>query len=262
MLRKYPSIFGMTMVRLFDIEMSIDRPITDAKDFEESKTAALDPEQIKSMTYTVFMTRLMAMELEMEAVLPLIERIEQKIKQLPYLQAEAHRHLEDLSSRIKDALQQRYFLYVPPEFERYYAHPPLFGSEVESRFPAAIDDIDNAGKCLALGQGTACVMHLMRVIEVGLKALGAALKIPYAPSWESYLNQIQAKIGAKHKTKSIKWKRDEKFFRDVSGDLISIKQAWRNPSMHIDRRFAKEEAEEIFKAVKTFMLNLAKKLPS
>jgi hypothetical protein len=113
---------------------------------------------------------------------------------------------------------------------------------------------------LALGQGTACVMHLMRVMEAGLKALGMALKIPYAPSWESYLAQIQTRIGSKHKIKRVKWKRDESFFRDLSGDLISVKQAWRNPSMHIDRRYSKEEAEEIFKTVKTFMRKLAARM--
>ncbi len=103
-------------------------------------------------------------------------------------------------------------------------------------------------------------MHLMRVMELGLKALAKALKIPYAPSWESYLSQIQTKIGAKRKTKGVKWKRDERFFRDLSGDLISVKQAWRNPTMHIDRRYSKEEAEEIFKAVKSFMCKLVARM--
>jgi hypothetical protein len=53
----------------------------------------------------------------------------------------------------------------------------------------------------------------------------------------------------------------EKFFRDASGDLISVKQAWRNPSMHIDRRYTPEEAQEVFKAVRTFMRKLAQDLP-
>lgn len=105
-------------------------------------------------------------------------------------------------------------------------------------------------------------MHLMRVMEVGLKALAKALKIPYAPNWESYLFQIQTKIAAKHKTKGVQWKRDEKFYRDISGDLLTIKQAWRNPSMHIDRRYTVDEAEEIFRAVRALMTRLAAKLPT
>jgi hypothetical protein len=133
----------------------------------------------------------------------------------------------------------------------------LFGQLVNDKFPASIDDIEEAGKCIALGRGTGAVMHLMRVMEVGLKSLGRMLTIPYAPSWESYLKQISDKIGAKRRIKGIKWKRDEPYFRDISGDLLVIKQAWRNPTMHIDRKYAPEEAIEIFRAVKALMQRLA-----
>jgi hypothetical protein len=123
--------------------------------------------------------------------------------------------------------------------------------------PAAIDDIEEAGKCLALGRATACVLHTMRILEVGLKALAKALNIPYAPSWESYLKQISDQIAAKHKNKTTKWKREEKFYRDLSGDLLLVKQAWRNPTMHIDRKYGIDEAEQIFNAAKIFMQRLA-----
>jgi hypothetical protein len=136
----------------------------------------------------------------------------------------------------------------------------LFGQDVHDRFPSALDDIEGAGKCLALGEGTAGVLHCMRVMEVGLRALAGSLGIPYAPSWESYLSQISARIGAKHKTKGVKWKRDEKFYRNVSGDLLTVKQAWRNPTMHVGRKYSVEEADEVFKAVRTFMKQLGTKL--
>jgi hypothetical protein len=51
-------------------------------------------------------------------------------------------------------------------------------------------DIEEAGKCLAFDRGTATVMHLMRVLEVGLKALAKVLQIAYAPSWDSYIKKI------------------------------------------------------------------------
>jgi HEPN domain-containing protein len=165
--------------------------------------------------------------------------------------------MQELKTRLKDELNEREFLYIPPERVRFYKEPMLFGKEAHDRFPLAIDDIEEAGKCLSLGQGTACVLHTMRVMEVGLKALGRALGIPYAPSWESYLSQISSNIAKKHKVKTLKWKRDEKFYRDLSGDLLTIKQAWRNPTMHVDRKYSAEEAEQIFVAAKNFMLRLA-----
>lgn len=165
--------------------------------------------------------------------------------------------IRQLNGRIKDELESHTFIHIDPALTQYYSTPDLFGPEVTKKFPKAIDDIEEAGKCLALGCGTAAVMHLMRVMEVGLRELGKALKIPYAPSWESYLNQISARIAAKHKTKSIVWKRDEPFYRDVSGDLLTIKQAWRNPTMHVARKYSASEAEEIFRAVRRLMSRLA-----
>jgi hypothetical protein len=133
--------------------------------------------------------------------------------------------VRELKTRLKDELNEREFLYVPPARVKFYKEAMIFGKDVNDRFPMAIDDIEDAGKCLALGQGTACVLHTMRIIEVGLRALGKALNIPYAPSWESYLTQISANIAKKHKNKTAKWKRDEKFYRDLSGDLLTVKQA-------------------------------------
>ncbi|MBN8979786.1 MAG: hypothetical protein J0I29_00710, partial [Rhizobiales bacterium] len=150
--------------------------------------------------------------------------------------------LKELKTRLLDELNERLFLYVKPESVHFYNQPMLMGKDVNERFPQAIDDIEEAGKCLALGQGTACVLHTMRVLEVGLKALAKALGIPYAPSWESYLTQIATNIGKKHKDKTAKWKRDEKFYRDLSGDLLIVKQVWRNPTMHVDRKYSAEEA--------------------
>jgi hypothetical protein len=97
----------------------------------------------------------------------------------------------------------------------------------------------------------------MRVMECGLRALANALGIPYAPSWEGYLRQISDKIGEKHKNKTAKWKREEKFYRDLSGDLLTVKQTWRNPTMHVGRKYSAEEAEQIFIAAKHFMEKLA-----
>jgi hypothetical protein len=164
--------------------------------------------------------------------------------------------MREFKTRLLDELSERHFLYVPPDRVDLYMKPMLFGKEVNDRFSAAIDDIEEAGKCLALGQGTACVLHTMRILEVGLKALAAALNIPYAPSWESYLSQISTNIAKKHKNKTKAWRRDEKFYRDLSGDLLIVKQAFRNPTMHVDRKYGVDEAEQIFAAAKTFMVRL------
>lgn len=165
--------------------------------------------------------------------------------------------LAELKNRLEDEAKEVVFIRLRPEVVRYYEAPKLFGEAVSNRFPQAIDDIEEAGKCLALARGTACVLHTMRILEVGLRALGKALNIPYAPSWESYLRQISDNIGKKHKNKTAKWKKEEKFYRDISGDFLTIKQAWRNPTMHVDRKYSQDEATQIFEAAKLLMQRLA-----
>lgn len=174
--------------------------------------------------------------------------------------ADWHGMQSDLHGRLRDELAARLLMFVEPDKSRFYTESSLLGPEVAERFPSAIDDIEEAGKCLAFGVGTACVFHLMRVMEVGLKHLAAKLGIPYAPSWESYLLQINARIQAKHRTKGIKWKRDEPIYRDLAGDLQTVKIAWRNPTMHIVRRYDPDQAQEVFTAVRQFMKDMASRL--
>ena len=201
-----------------------------------------------------------AIELGLDSAPPVICRMLRRLANKDYRLHDAMEDLQNLRGRILDQLDSRYFLFVPLKSLDYYIKADLFGADVPIKFPNAIDDIEEAGKCLALDRGTAAVMHLMRVMECGLKGLALLLGIPYAPSWESYLKQIQAKI-SDHQSKDAEWKRDEVFYRDISGDLMTIKQAWRNPTMHVGRKYSAEEAEEIFRSVRTLMKHLATKIP-
>jgi hypothetical protein len=170
---------------------------------------------------------------------------------------ELARLFNELHGRLKDETKAIVFLSIDPAKNRLYLETNLFGETVAERLPAAIGDIEEAGKCLALDRGTACVFHLMRVMEVGLRRLANDLGISYAPSWESYINQINDRIATKHKRKGITWKRDEHYFKEIAGDLLTVKVAWRNPTMHIVRTYTPDEAEQIFAAVRTLMQRIA-----
>jgi hypothetical protein len=163
----------------------------------------------------------------------------------------------DIDLRLRDELSQ-VNVYVLDETKIKYLIKArtFFDDTVTDRVPLAIPDIEDAGKCLALGQGTASVFHSMRIVEAGLKALAKLLEIDHAPSWEAYIKRIADKMGEKHAGKSNAWKAVEPTYRDVIGDLQAIKIAWRNPTMHIVRRYSVDEAEEIFRSVRTFMTRL------
>lgn len=165
-----------------------------------------------------------------------------------------------LRRSFEDELKARQFFFVERRYTKFYQQPELFGPEVNDYFHEAMDDIQNAGTALALGQGTSCVMHLMRASEVALKALAKELDISYGRSWEDYLSKVEKNLSMKHTLKPANWREKEVFYRDMAGDLTAIKQAWRNPTMHPERTYTTENAELILMAIKALMQHMARHL--
>ena len=170
-----------------------------------------------------------------------------------------HRGIEQLTNTVMLELRGRRFYGPLRRYEQYFQQTLLFGEEVFRKFPSATDDIFEAGTCLALERGTACVMHLMRVVELGLKILASALGIGSQNNWGSYLHEIDRELTNRLKTAG-KRTPDEQFYAEARVTLDSVRIAWRNPTMHIERLYGLERAEEILIAVRALMRHLATRL--
>jgi hypothetical protein len=174
--------------------------------------------------------------------------------------AAVHHQLDHLQLQLFDELGRLKLYLVPAHMVEFYEEEMPFGETVFDRFPSAVPDTRNAGRCLALGQPTACMFHLMRVMERGLAAYAAKLGIPYAPSWESYIRQLDKQFSVEWNTKTKSWKAIEPFHKEILGDLIAVKTAWRNPTVHIVNDYDAEEGERAYHAVRGFMQKLAKRV--
>jgi hypothetical protein len=168
---------------------------------------------------------------------------------------EYRQELKDLRRRIEDELKTRMFLFVPVGKAGFYSEKALFGTEVEARFPDAIFDIEEAGKCLALARATATVCHLMRVVEVGVRELAKTLSATIGTDrpWGAILNDVDDAIEALRKAGN-----PVDDLVAVSASLHAVKTAWRNPAMHSKAKYTEEEAEDIFLASRGFTRRLAK----
>lgn len=230
------------------VDFRLDRPILDIN--------------IESFTGTITVVCQTLESMGLNISLMCAQRAKAALEERPLkLQYQEYKRLiEEIDSRLRDELSLIHLYVLAPDKQKYFSLPTRASSMVD-KLPKAIPDLEDSGKCISLNQGTASVYHSMRVLESALKALATLLGIPYAPSWESYITQIETKIGQKHKKKTISWKRDEAFFRDVLGDLQAIKIAWRNPTMHIVRRYSIDEAEQIYNALLTFLDRLVPRLP-
>lgn len=138
-----------------------------------------------------------------------------------------------------------------------------FGSAVHDASPSASFDISEAGKCLALRRGTACVMHLMRALEVALGALAKDLGVENkSENWNTLLNRITEEIRSRNsKTHGEDWKeKDEPFYTEVATSFRLFKNAWRNHAMHARDKYSEDEAEKIYRSVKDFMQHLSERI--
>jgi hypothetical protein len=173
--------------------------------------------------------------------------------------------IDTLKTVIDLELESILCLRIAPEKVKFYQETKGFGENVANRFPSAAFDIEEAGKCYACNRNTACVMHLARAVEVGLKSVMASLglSVPTGrqPSWGEVLRDIWNEIGNRNKAADPAWTGQQKaFFENIHADLSSVKNAWRNPSMHADKVYDSERAEDIYNSVRGFMRHLAEHL--
>jgi hypothetical protein len=167
--------------------------------------------------------------------------------------------LVGLGQAIASEMSTHLFLWVPKEKSRYYEQVGLFGEKVTNSFPSAERDIKSAGSCYAENKNTACVMHLMRVLELGLASLAAKLNVTINnPNWHTVIADIETKIAQINGSHAgPNWKADRDFYAAAAKDFRYFKDAWRNHAMHVHEHYDELEARSILDHVKAFMVHLA-----
>lgn len=162
-----------------------------------------------------------------------------------------------LKDRFQDRLATEWFYHVEPADRPLYGQKELFGDQVARKFPKSLEDIEAAGSCLALGQGTACVFHLMRAMEAAVGRLCTRLNIPNPDrEWGKLLSDINKAVEAMPKG-TAKEQRKRNAWSEAHTHLYHLKQAWRNDTMHPKKTYTQEQAREVFAATRVFMNYLA-----
>ena len=172
--------------------------------------------------------------------------------------------LESFLERLIDECGNTAFVALSAKEKQYYLpSEPIFGSEVNAKFPKeGAFEIDEAAKCLGLARPTASVFHLMRTMEVGIKALSRCLNIsdpikPLERNWGKMLEKIRDEIKRRWPNTADRVHGDGQFFESLYGLLEGVKNPWRNATMHVENKYTDDEAEHIFFAVRAFMRKLA-----
>lgn len=153
------------------------------------------------------------------------------------------------------------------EFWRFKSADEIFDPTILWAFQGAAEDIDQACKSYVVGLYTACVFHLMRVVEVGLLHIAKLVGMnDPKPSWGVILQTLEKyalRTDYNSLPEFVKPLRD--FIRGVIPRMQAIQHAWRNKVDHATlvptQKFGKPEATEILTATQAFMRVLAGEFP-
>lgn len=159
-------------------------------------------------------------------------------------------------------LEKRKALIIPASREKYYKQSGTFlGQEVIDKIDVG-KEADEAGNCFALGLYTASVFHSMRIIEWCLRDFGTKAHMSWdniiGMQWQEIISGIRSKLNAiwpKHKDLN------RRPYEDMLGHLETVKNAWRNPVIHLNNTYSEEAAKEIKNAIKAFVRSYVALLP-
>jgi hypothetical protein len=227
----------------FGVDIRLDEPVPDTMRADVQRELAL---LIGS-----------AKELNIATCVNIASRVHEEYKQTAPTYRRIAEDLRCIRLVFAAQLEERKFYFVPQERADYYCEGSPFeflGPKMEpfapvvEAFPSATTDILEAGNCFALARYTACVFHLMRVMEAGLKAIAKEMQVPYASNWGACISEIEKRSQA------------DEFSKNAILYLRSVKNAWRNPTMHIEATYSQEWADRILQAVQVFMVHLTSRL--
>jgi hypothetical protein len=132
-------------------------------------------------------------------------------------------------------------------------------------FPQAKSEIISGVDCYACGLDTACVFHMMRAVEVGLRQIGPEAKIKIAngkplthAQWGDILGAIERRIKQVENTKA-DTARDAAlaYFSGIQGHLRALRDKYRNNVMHAKSSFTEHEARDAMFHTRSFLAGLA-----
>jgi hypothetical protein len=159
----------------------------------------------------------------------------------------------------------------------HYAKPRVgFLLELEEKwdtplnsFPSARKEVEEGVDCYALGHNAACVFHMARVGEIGLRAIARERGIKNARknvpldwgTWGAVFGAIEGHLKAvRNKPPGPKKDAALAFYDTVLSDLHAIQSLYRDRTMHLRKSYDDGEAQSAMFRARELMTTLSTKL--
>jgi hypothetical protein len=127
----------------------------------------------------------------------------------------------------------------------------LCGGALHQNIAISEEELDLAGRALALGLSTAAVSHAMRSIEASLHLIGKVLAIPFSVpvdlmEWANLTDRIAKEIKAQEQQPRSQAKSEQlKQFAELLVPADGFRLAWRNHVAHAREKYEDPEARRI-----------------
>jgi hypothetical protein len=201
------------------------------KDYHARITASLK----HCIDKTVSRLNLLRADLSAIALQDLLDKYDRS----PYTYADLHSVLTRLHKDIVIDIMQDYFYHYPRDMAQKLNALGKEWRGTLSAFKSARREIESGTDCLALGDYSGCVFHMVRIGELGLRAIAKERQVTgirnkplsYA-TWGDVFSAIEDKLTIIRK-KPAGEARDEalKFYNTALSDLCRL-QGLRNETMH------------------------------
>ena len=177
------------------------------------------------------------------------------------LDIEMLREIDRLKEVLIIELENILFLAIPSKGVDYYNYnnTKTF-QKIIDKFPSAEFNLTEAAKCFALGRYTACVFHLMLLLETPLNVFAkeVGVDIDRNNNWGGLLDHIEKEVN-KMDYKTIQDRKNKEYYSQLISNFRPIKTGWRNYTMHGNNKYTEENAQRIFSNVEGFMKELTVK---
>ena len=177
--------------------------------------------------------------------------------------------INELFDAVERDAREQFFCHYRQERVGFLLKVQEDWASVFVNFKSARTEIEAGVDCYALGHNAACVFHMARIGEIGLRAIGRERgvktvrgNVPIA--WGTWGNVFQA-IEPEIKIIRNKPNRHQKdaalaFYDTVLSDLHAIQSLYRDPTMHFRGTYDDGEAQSAMFRARSLMKTLASKL--
>jgi hypothetical protein len=175
--------------------------------------------------------------------------------------------LHTLYQAIEDGIRTEYFFHYRRVRALLFPRIPADWEAALSQFPSTTKEIEEGIDCYGLEHYAACVFHMMRIAEIGMRALAHERQVSFSnrplewAEWENVIDQIDKK--ARDATNGMQRgpARDaaRAFYTAAVAQLRSFKET-RNRIMHMRGEFDELDAQRAINQVRDFMNGLSAKI--